>query len=162
MKKKFQDKYSPFEKWQWNNFAGDKTINIDDFIKTNIENYFFIGTDSRNSPELKKSIFTTVLVAYKFGKGGIIIIHKENTRLMDSLRQRLLTEAMMSLEVGWFLNTKIPPENLIAIHLDVNASLKFKSGKYKDELVGLVAAQGFNAIVKPDAWAATSVADSKV
>ena len=151
----------PFEEWIWKTYDGRKEVNVEDFISDRSDCHFFVGTDSQNYSKRIETAFTSVLIAYQFGKGGTVITNRARVRMVDALRQRLLQEAMRSLEVAWFLDQRIPDQSFIGIHLDVNASLKFKSGQYKDELVGLIMAQGFNCLVKPDAWAATSVADSK-
>jgi len=154
--------YKPFDEWAWRSYDGKNKVDILEFIKSkNKDNLFFIGTDSQNYSKKRICLFTSVLIAYRMKMGGSVVLHRDSVPYMDSLRQRLLMEAMRSLEVGWWLTQHIPMENVIGIHLDVNQSLKFKSGQYKDELIGLVASQGFRALVKPDAWAASSVADSK-
>jgi len=68
---------------------------------------------------------------------------------------------MRSLEVAWYLDTKVKERNIIEIHLDVNSNLKWKSAQYKEELVGLIVSQGFPAIVKPNAFGASKCADRK-
>lgn len=161
MQKKMNEYYKSFEHWRWNNFDGTAIVNIDEFISNHMENYFFIGTDSQNYKKNNQCVFTTVLIGYKMGKGGQIISHTNRTMFIDALRQRLMLEAMMSLELGWYLSSKVSKDKLITIHLDVNQSTKFASGKYKQELVSLVASQGFKVIVKPDAWAASTAADLK-
>jgi len=153
--------WPPFVEWQWRSYDGKHKIDIEQFVEDHKADLFFIGTDSQNYSKKRTCIFTTVLIAYTLRRGGAVITHKHGVPYMDSLRQRLLMEAMLSLEVGWFLDRRIKKESIIGIHLDVNHSLKYKSGQYKDELVGLVMAQGFRCLVKPDAWAASSVADSR-
>jgi predicted RNase H-related nuclease YkuK (DUF458 family) len=154
--------YSPFAEWGWRSYDGKRKIDVLEFVKSKKEdNFFFIGTDSQNYSKKRTCLFTTVLIAYRMGKGGSVILHRDSVPYMDALRLRLLMEAMRSLEVGWWLTQHIPKENVIGIHLDVNQSLKFKSGQYKDELIGLVASQGFTAIVKPDSFAASKCADRK-
>jgi len=165
-KEKHEIKYTkpewpPFVEWKWRSYDGKKKVEVEDFVTEHTGDLFFIGTDSQNYSKKSTCVFTTVLIAYKMHHGGSIITHKHKSSYMDSLRQRLLMEAMLSLEVGWFLDQRIKKESLIGIHLDVNQSLKYKSGQYKDELVGLIMAQGFNCLIKPDAWAASSVADSR-
>ena len=154
--------YRPFEEWKWRSYDGKKNLDLERFVTERSEdNFFFIGTDSQNYSKKRACVFTSVLIAYKMGKGGSVAIHRDSVPHMDALRQRLVMEAMRSLEVAWWLTKRIPASNIVGIHLDVNQSLKFKSGKYKDELVGLIVSQGFKALVKPDAWAASCVADSK-
>ncbi|MFA5312890.1 MAG: ribonuclease H-like YkuK family protein [Methanomassiliicoccales archaeon] len=162
MSEKMLHGYADFSTWGWKTYDGSSSIDIVKFVNDHRDNHFFIGTDSQNYAKKKQvCVFTSVLIAYKMGKGGIIITHIDKVSRIESLRQRLLMEAMRSLEVGWFLNQHVPSKSIIGIHLDVNASLRFKSGQYKDELVGLIMAQGFNALVKPNSWAASTVADSK-
>jgi hypothetical protein len=153
--------WPPFAEWKWRSYDGRRSVSVEEFVERNSECMFFIGTDSQNYSKKNTCVFTTVLIAYKMHRGGTIITHKTRASYMDALRQRLLMEAMLSLEVGWYLDQKIDKDNIMGIHLDVNRNLRYKSGQYKDELVGMVMAQGFNALVKPDAWAASSVADSR-
>lgn len=154
--------YKPFAEWKWRDYDGKKYVDIGEFVNFHKEdNYFFIGTDSQNYSKKNSCTFTTALIAYKMRKGGAVIIHRDINPMIKSLRQRLLMEAMRSLEVAWWLNDKVTPDNVIAIHLDVNPSIRFESGKYKDELVGLIVSQGFKCFIKPDSYAASSVADHK-
>ena len=113
-----------FDEWKWRSYDGKRQINLDEYIAEHKEDIFFIGTDSQNYSKKNSCNFTTVLIAYKMHRGGSIITHKHKTRLIESLRQRLLTEAMLSLEVAWHLDNLIPKENFVGIHLDVNRNLK--------------------------------------
>jgi predicted RNase H-related nuclease YkuK (DUF458 family) len=131
-----KQEYEPFENWKWKTYTGKK-YDIDEFIKEN------------NS------------IAYEKGRGGKVLTHTDTKPFMSHLRQRLLIEAMRSLECAWYLSSKLPEDNVLTIHLDVNENLRYKSSKYKDELVGMVMGQGFNAVWKPNSWASSSVADSK-
>ena len=161
----FDGKYTPFDEWDWKYFTNSKKTNLEDFIVRYPEAEFYIGTDSQNYSKKgnRYCVFTTVLVAYTRRRGGNAIFCTEKLGYAESLRQKLLTEAMRSIEVGWYLdrNKHVRDNQLVTIHLDVNCNLKFKSTKYKDELVGLVTAQGFECEHKPNAWAATTIADSK-
>lgn len=153
--------YRPFNEWTWKNYDGDKKIVLDDFLANHQEDFFMIGTDSQNYSKKRMCVFTTVLIAYKMGRGGSVVIHRDKVPYIQSLRQRLLIEAMRSLEVAWYMDSKVPSKNIIEIHLDVNANLRYRSAQYKDELIGLVASQGFAYAIKPDAFAASGVADRK-
>lgn len=151
--------YKKFTEWEWKTFSGEN-VNIDDFLNTNKnDDFFYIGTDSKSVSG--HSYFTTAIVAYKKGIGGKILIHKNVINKIDNIRQRLLIEAMMSLECAWYINTIVSNSSIIHIHLDINSNLKFPSAHYKEELIGLIVSQGFNVKNKPYAWAATVVAHSK-
>jgi predicted RNase H-related nuclease YkuK (DUF458 family) len=154
MKKTFN--YPDFQDWIWKNYD-KKEVELFKFLKSNENKTFYIGTDSDASIK-RYTPFTTVIVAHA-GRGGCMVTHTDRVPYMDNLRQRLLMEAFRSLETAWFVDSIIQDKSLINIHLDVNSNLKYKSSKYRDELVGLIVAQEFNAHIKPYSWAATSVAD---
>ena len=157
-----KNEYPPFISWEWKSYDGKNKVDPVEFINKHSDAQFFVGTDSQNYRKGKRlCVFTTVLIAYRKGKGGSVILHSDKTSYMEHLRQRLLIEAMRSLETAWWLQTKINNESIVTIHLDVNENLKYKSAQYKDELVGMVMAQGFNAAWKPNSWAASGVADAK-
>ena len=161
MKEKNKFGYAPFSEWKWQRYEGRKSANLDEFIEKNLSCSFFVGTDSQVVS--RATVFTTALIAYNVGKGGTIIVHTDKAERMDQgqLRQRLMMETFRSLETAWYLDTKIPTESVISIHLDVNDSLTYKSNKYRDELVGLVMGQNFKPLTKPNSWASSSVADSR-
>jgi len=88
-------------------------------------------------------------------------MHRDKTPYIPSLRQRLVMEAMRSLEVAWYIDPMITSKSIVEIHLDVNPNIKFRSGKYKEELVGMIVGNGFLCKVKPNAVAASKCADRK-
>ena len=154
--------YKPIEEWKWRSYDGKSVVSISEFIEEHRGDMFFIGTDSKNYSKRHICVFITALIAYKFHHGGSIIMHRDKVPFMNHLRQRLLMEAMRSLETAWFVDGKISDKSFIGVHLDVNPSLKFQSGQYKEELVGLIISQGFtNCTIKPNAFAATFAADKK-
>lgn len=157
-----KQEYPLFSTWAWKSYDGTNSVNVQEFVRANLDADFYVGTDSQNYRKGKRHCtFTTVLVAYRRGKGGSVILHSDKTAYQEHLRLRLLTEAMRSLETAWFLSGLIPKQNIVTIHLDVNDSVKYKSGQYKDELVGMIMAQGFKCAHKPYSWAASGVADAK-
>lgn len=118
----------------------------------------YVGTDSKVKKSDKKVIYATCIVLYRKGKGGKILLNKDKRSLPNSLRERLATEVWKSLETSMEL-TKLLPGVEITVHVDVNKSQKYKSGDHCQELVSMVVGQGFKCVVKPDAFAAQSVAD---
>ena len=78
-----------------------------------------------------------------------MIFHSKGNYI-NSLREKLLKEAWMSIETALYVNTIIPVASLITIDLDVSSDLKWRSNKYKEELCGMVAAQGFEYACKPN------------
>jgi hypothetical protein len=119
----------------------------------------FVGTDSQVIRKNKKVRYATCIVLYKKGKGGKVFVSRDFKPYANSLRDRLLTEVWRSLETSWDLAQQLPLDTEIVIHVDVNKSTLYKSGNYYQELVSLVTGQGFKVKVKPQAWAAQSVAN---
>ncbi len=125
-----------------------------------------IGSDSQQFG--KDTEYVTVVVVYNPGKGGRVFFCRERMPRIKELRERLWKEVWRSTELAMELTTtpdigEDPTQiEIAAIHIDANVDPKHKSSKYVEELVGLVMGQGFNAIVKPEAWAASHAADHAV
>jgi len=132
---------------------------ISGFISDDYIYEVFVGTDSQVKRKTKSIQFSTCIVLYRKGKGGRIFINQSKEPYSESLHQRLQKEAWRSLSVAFDLSSLLPFNAEIVIDLDVNQSREHKSGNYVEELVGMIVGQGFKCRVKPDAWAAQSVAD---
>ena len=114
-----------------------------------------IGTDSLQTGRFTQ--FVTVVVVVTPTKGGRVIFSREVVPRITSLRERLLKEVWRSVELGLELSPSL--SNELNLHIDANPQEKYMSSKYVQELVGLVVGQGFKAIIKPNAWAASHAAD---
>jgi predicted RNase H-related nuclease YkuK (DUF458 family) len=132
---------------------------IVDLTNQDCEYQIFLGTDSQLHKSIKSVIYATCIVLYKKGKGGIVFTKKKKNLLNCTLKERLMKEVWLSLEVAFELSSLLTKNIELIVHIDVNKSPKHKSGSYMHELVSLIAGQGFKVAVKPDAWAAQSVAD---
>ena len=169
--------FDAFDKWVWRKYETDHVLDIDEFISKNRDCLFFIGTDSQNYPKSRKCVFTTVLVAYRRGKGGTIARHVDKRPMIpvEALSARLTVETQRSIELCKHLENKLfelsiadkltddnlYTNNIVGISIDVNNDSKHRSERYKDMLVGMVVSYGWQAFVKPDAWASSKVADNK-
>ena len=137
-------------------------VTLEDFLRQHVNGHqrvIYIGTDSRNTQHTK---FSTVLVAYTPGRGGVILRRNRRERKIESLGERLLREAFYSVELAIAASSLLPRQVSIEIHLDINSNARHKSHQYLTAVVGLVSAQGFDYRVKPDAWCATCIADRVV
>jgi uncharacterized protein len=119
-----------------------------------------IGTDSHSL--LNESvIFVTAVVVHRVGKGGRFYYHKQKTRYMESLRQRIYYETFLSLEVATRITEQLAQNGdchlNVEIHLDVGE--KGETRKIIKEVVGMVIGSGYQACIKPDSFGATTVAD---
>ena len=164
--------FDEFESWIWRKYESSDIVDIDEFVEKNKECLFFMGTDSQNYSKSNKCVFTSVIIAYRMGKGGSIIRHTDKRPMIpiEALSSRLTVETQRSIEICKFIENKLFElsddnnsyiENIVGISIDVSNDLKNKSGRYKDMLVGMVMAYGYKALIKPDSWASSSVADRK-
>jgi len=117
-----------------------------------------IGSDSQVRSE---TCFITAIVVHRLGKGARYFYRKKIQRKIKSLRQRIFYETALSLEIGSMVAHYMADCGLddmeVEIHIDVG-----KQGETRDlirEVVGMVTGSGFNAKIKPEAYAASSVAD---
>lgn len=154
--------YPEVEKWKWVSLEG-KIIDVNQFIQEHLNDDWYIGTDSHAYKTKGFAKFSTALIAYHKGRGGNLAFYNQKTGEMGNIRPRLISEAIRSLQLAYFLDSKIPKDAIINIHLDVNGNEKFKSHQCKEEIVGMIMAQGkrFRPMWKPDAWGSSTVADRR-
>lgn len=175
-----KDRYTfdPIDEWVWKKYDTNEVVDIKHFIEKYKNRLFFIGTDSDQYPKYHKCIFTSVLIAYNYdremgcGHGATIIRYVDKRPIIpkEAMTSRLTVEVQRSIEVCKLVENALIElsdddndytENLMGISIDVNKSEVHKSHKVKDALVGMVMGYGWNAYVKPEAWAASNVADRK-
>ncbi len=129
------------------------------FIEQDHTYQIWLGTDSQVHRSEKEVVYATVVVLYKQGKGGRFFLRRHKGEILRSLRERLMRETWTSIEVGLELMTFLPQNVDLQIHIDSNHSKKWKSGNYTEELVGMVVSQGVKCRIKPEAWAAQTIAN---
>ena len=124
-----------------------------------------VGTDSQNFSDTK---MVTVIAAYKEGHGGIFFYNIERINKIKNVKQKLNTETSKSLETMMELANEIDTKDiyndmkdntLLSIHVDAGWSDKGKTKELIPGLVGWIKACGYDAKVKPDSFAASSIAD---
>jgi predicted RNase H-related nuclease YkuK (DUF458 family) len=148
-------------------FTGNgKTIafeNILELIAAHAKNKgkICIGTDSF----VKKSdcIFSMAICLYgaEGQNGGRYFINRtvSNKSLYPTMLQRIILETQKSIDLGTRL-LRASPKLEIEIHLDVSpASKNNGTSRFADMLVGYAKGAGFAYKVKPDSFAAMSIAD---
>lgn len=118
-----------------------------------------IGTDAQKHG--KSLDYVTAVVVLDPGKGGRVFYCKTREKNIDSLQHKLFTEVGLSLEIAQALCEHIDGDQ-IQVHVDANTNIKWNSGKYHQQLAGMVVGSGFKAVLKPDAWCASHVADHAV
>lgn len=129
-------------------------------VQPNAGYRLLIGTDSLPGTN-GDAVLVTALVLHREGNGGIYFWHRKRYSHLVTLRQRMYQEALASIEVAKMLMSNSAVQQLmvgdIEIHVDVG-----HQGPTREmirEIVGMVKANGFPVKTKPQAVAASTVAD---
>jgi predicted RNase H-related nuclease YkuK (DUF458 family) len=94
------------------------------------------------------------------GRGGKVISGVFFERQRIGIRERMLKEVQMSINVGYYLLPLMELYDVdMEIHADVNPNPMAGSNIALKEAVGYITGMGFTCRVKPDAYAASSGAD---
>ena len=109
-----------------------------------------------------KYLFAVVIAIYIKGSGGFFFFRRQRRcePQLDKLRYRLMEEAKMSIDVASEIRGLLKNERQINVHLDINTNSRYASFPSLKPAVSWVKAMGFNAVAKPDAWAASGLADA--
>jgi predicted RNase H-related nuclease YkuK (DUF458 family) len=153
---------------KWKTLAGEE-VDLRSAIEACLREFpnteVTIASDSQQRGQFTE--YVTVVTLIRPGKGGRVLFNREMIARVRELRERLWKETWRSTELAMELTDTPDIGNRMqidvqAIHIDANVDPKHKSSKYVEELVGLVVGQGFKAVVKPEAWAASHAADHAV
>jgi uncharacterized protein len=155
---------------QWRKFNGQK---INNSIQTEVENVLLqaivdgveikacIGTDSQ--VKHGQTEFATVIVFYKKGKGGFMFITNYITTEKMSIKERMLKEVAMSIDVAYSLCDLFIKYNVATeVHVDINTNPNFKSNSALKDAMGYILGMGFVFKAKPDAFASSACANKMV
>jgi predicted RNase H-related nuclease YkuK (DUF458 family) len=147
---------------KWKTVEGKVLVNPEASIREALvgQKAVYVGTDSQQDGQ--RTQFVTVVVIHEPTKGGRAFYTVDTVARIKSLRERLLKEVWLSVQLALDISPLINEESLLEVHVDANPNTKFKSSAYVKELTSLVVSQGFNAVLKPEAWAAMHVADHVV
>lgn len=125
-----------------------------------------IGTDSQNFDKTK---IVMVIAVHRNGKGGIFFYKTTYLKRINSIRQKLTTETQMSLELAdaflkemeeeFFRSGFAYDEKNIKYAIHVDAGHDGKTNALIPEIVAWVKANGYDVSVKPDSYAASSIAN---
>ncbi len=142
---------------KWKTISGEPIDDIVQFVTaaTRHGQVVHVGTDSLQTG--RYSQFCTVIAILNTPHGGRCAYKREILPRISSLRERLLREVWLSVELAMLLTPNVPGE--LTVHVDANPNERHMSSRYVQELVGMVVSQGFAVRIKPDAWCATHSAD---
>ena len=118
-----------------------------------------VGTDS--DPNGKKYAIATGIALRIPGRGACYFWSRDylNAKYAVNIGFRLEREVADSVVVAEHLKKLIEIDIKIIIHVDCNTKLNHASGKYAKKLTSYAAGMGYTVKIKPDSWAASSLAD---
>ena len=126
--------------------------------------HIVIGTDSQNFSDTK---VVSVIVLQCEGHGGIYFYKVERVPRIQDVRQKLNYETGQSLKYADILLELMENEkyedlflnSTFSIHVDASHSDNGKTKELIPGLVGWIHSCGYDCSVKPDSYAASSIAD---
>jgi len=139
----------------------ERLINsIKSFISENPHCYYklFVGTDSENREQGVE--FISVIVIHRVGQGAKYFWRRTFNKNFLDLYSRLWQEALISLEISQKLLELLIDQKLnfnFEVHLDLGTNGKSKS--VISEIINLIRSYGFTVKIKPEAYAASKIAD---
>jgi|TARA_R110000824_G_scaffold1445_3_gene7287 predicted RNase H-related nuclease YkuK (DUF458 family) len=150
----------------WNRLSGEKIYDLEETLLLDIANSptddlkFYVGCDS----QMIKGVyfFTTALVMLRAQSGGIAYYQKKPFAFNDlNMNHRLFLETFKAIETATRLDPLLKCLNykINEVHTDINPNPRFPSFEAVGACLGYIKGMGFEAKLKPEAWAATTVAD---
>ena len=119
----------------------------------------FVGTDSFSKKDYCTFVTSVVLLGADGQRGGIYYIHKEKFNKPPSFYNRILKEVEKSVNIALKI-TEICPNVNLEIHLDISPEEnRERTSPLSKMLTGYAMGSGFKCKIKPEAFAASSVAD---
>ena len=118
-----------------------------------------VGTDS--DPNGKKCAIATGIALRNPGHGAIYFWSRSflNDKLAHLIGFRLEREVADSIIVAESLKKLLNIQFKIIIHVDCSIKWHHASGKYAKRLTSYATGMGYQVKIKPDSWAASSLAD---
>lgn len=124
-----------------------------------------IGTDSQNFDQTK---MVMVIALHNVGHGGIFFYEVSRVRRIENVKEKLFFETTLSLQCAGQLmeaferlkeTTGFDYEKSLNFSIHVDAGYNGPSCQVIPEVVGWIRACGYNAVVKPESYAACSIAN---
>jgi predicted RNase H-related nuclease YkuK (DUF458 family) len=118
-----------------------------------------VGSDSREEPH--EVDFVSAIIVHRVGKGGRYFWRRQRERGRFTLRQKIYQEATLSFELAQLLLKELQARTALDYDLEIHVDVG-RTGKTRDlidEVVGMIVGSGFQVKIKPDSYAASSVAD---
>ena len=135
---------------------------IYDFVKSEPARKYkiIVGTDSAARSEVN---FVTAVTIWRIGNGGIHFWTRSEKTVCHDLRERIYKETMHSItlaqELRGRLKEKLGDEFFWDDQIHIDVGTNGPTREFVDSVVGMVKGYGFDAVIKPDSFGASIVAD---
>ena len=118
-----------------------------------------VGCDSHKIGN--QYVFAVVIAGYIQRRGGTFFFHRKRSKdiQLSNMKVRLMKEVELALDIARQIEGHFP-ERRITVHLDLNPKPEFASYRVLSSAVSWVRSCGYDTLVKPNAWASSSLADS--
>lgn len=136
-------------------------VKIVSYIKAEENSVYkvIVGTDSQ--ARTGDVDFVNAIIVHRLGKGGIYFYRKQKLHNQHSMQERIARETQISLETAWQIRDAFQHNGLSAyepeVHIDVGMD-----GISRDMVkwvTGMILGSGFVYKIKPESFAASTVAD---
>ncbi|MEN3010228.1 MAG: ribonuclease H-like YkuK family protein [Candidatus Bipolaricaulaceae bacterium] len=118
-----------------------------------------VGTDSQTY--YGEAEYVTAIVVHRVGRGGRYFWRRVVERKPKTLRDRIWREALLSYETAQALIEAFKERGVFDCRLEIHVDIG-RGGRTRDlveEVVGMIRGSGFFVRTKPEAYAASVVAD---
>ena len=118
-----------------------------------------VGTDSQTYYNTAE--YVSAIVIHRLGKGGRYFWQRRRERNPKTIRERIWREAWLSYELARRLMEALQERKVLEFHLEIHVDVG-RSGRTRElveEVVGMIRGSGFAVRTKPEAYAASVVAD---
>lgn len=123
------------------------------------EYQLIVGTDSQTYH--RSAEYVTAIVVHRVGKGGRYFWRRTKERRPKTLRERIWREAWLSYEVAQMVIDALRELEVLGFHLEIHVDVG-RAGRTRElveEVVGMIIGVGLPVRTKPEAYAASTVAD---
>ncbi|HPD06956.1 MAG TPA: ribonuclease H-like YkuK family protein [Candidatus Bipolaricaulis sp.] len=118
-----------------------------------------VGTDSQTYAD--EVDYVSAIVVHRVGRGGRYFWRREKDERPQSLRERIYREAWLSYETAEELIRALKDRGVSGFQLEIHVDIG-RNGRTRDlveEVVGMILGVGYRVRTKPEAYAASAVAD---
>lgn len=140
---------------------GEVVEDILQYVREDITRPYKLLVGSDSQPGAHGTCFVSAIIIHREGKGARYYYSRSIEPRVRSMRQRIFYEASLSLALADRLSEDLKEKGIhdmpVEIHLDVGTHGDTR--ELVREVTGMITGSGFDARIKPDACAASKVAD---